>query len=175
VLPDSSPPHPHDAPDLPGDSGAPHRGDGGDAEPPRGWDEPDDPAHPGHDSEPGGDGDGGNHGDNRVPPSKPETGGESPITSPSVPSSSPTWDPARADHIFRDADGHVNPPLSSQQYYIQQWQQIASDSAFHRPDAVAAGIITQDAANTGVTAFSQIRPEGQFWVLFRDGKIVNAG
>ena len=36
---------------MPGDPSAPHRGDGGDPEPPRGWDEPDDPTHPGDDAE----------------------------------------------------------------------------------------------------------------------------
>ncbi len=80
-------------------------------------------------------------------------------------------------HIFRDSPGHVNPAtIASRERFIQIFESVASKAANLRSDAVAAGIITQDAANAGVQAYTQVMRDGsQVWALVRNGTIFNAG
>jgi RHS repeat-associated protein len=87
------------------------------------------------------------------------------------------FDPSRAAHIFREAAGHVNPASAgSQARFARLFESVGSNPANLRPDAVQAGIITQDAANAGVQAFTQVAKSGeQIWVTVRNGLIQNAG
>jgi RHS repeat-associated protein len=87
------------------------------------------------------------------------------------------FNPARAGHIFRQALGHVNPASAgSQARFARLFEQVASNPANLRSDAVAAQIITQDAANAGVQAFTAVAKNGdQIWVVVRNGEIQNAG
>jgi len=87
------------------------------------------------------------------------------------------FDWSRAAHIFREAEGHVNPASAgSQARFAQLFENVASNPANLRPDAVQAGIITRDAANAGVRAFTQLAKSGeQIWVTVRNGLIQNAG
>ncbi|WP_434101760.1 RHS repeat-associated core domain-containing protein [Methylocaldum gracile] len=87
------------------------------------------------------------------------------------------FDPTRVGHIFRDAPGHVNPgTAASQGRFANLFESTASNSANLRVDAVQAGIITQEAANAGVQAFTQTMRNGeQIWVTVRNGVIQNAG
>ena len=87
------------------------------------------------------------------------------------------FDPNRVGHIFRDSPGHVNPgSAASQSRFASLFEGTASNSANLRSDAVQAGIITQEAANSGVRAFSQTMRNGeQIWVTVRNGVIQNAG
>lgn len=83
----------------------------------------------------------------------------------------------RAGHIFRDAAGHVNPfALTSQERFARLFEQVGSDPANLRTDAVAAGLIPPQSAAAGVSAFTQIFSNGkQVWVLVRSNTIINAG
>lgn len=86
------------------------------------------------------------------------------------------FDPARARHLFREASGHVNPASSTAQgWWAKLFERVASNPANLRADAVKAGIITQEAANAGVQAFTWTASDGQVWVIVRDGVIQNAG
>ena len=87
------------------------------------------------------------------------------------------FDPSRAGHIFREAAGHANPASAgSQARFARLFEKVASNPANLRADAVQAGIITQDAAKSGVQAFTQIGKSGeQIWVTVRNGVIQNAG
>lgn len=94
----------------------------------------------------------------------------------SPPTAAARFDPARAGHIFRGVAGHVNPrSVDSQARFIRLFEQVASNMANLRGDAVEAGIITQDAAAAGVQAFTWTGNTGQIWVTVRDGLILNAG
>lgn len=84
--------------------------------------------------------------------------------------------PARLRHIFRPELGYVNPQtLASQARFLRLFAQVASSPQNLRPDAVQVGIITQDAANAGVQAFTWNGITGQVWVTVRNGVIQNAG
>jgi hypothetical protein len=87
------------------------------------------------------------------------------------------FDWSRAAHIFREAEGHVNPgSAGSQARFAQLFENVASNPANLRTDAVRAGIIPQQAADAGVQAFTQIAKTGeQIWVVVRGGLIQNAG
>jgi RHS repeat-associated protein len=87
------------------------------------------------------------------------------------------FDPARAAHIFRNAPGHANPAdAAARAQWINIFEQVASNPGFHRPDALRAGIITQQAANAGVQAYTWTASTGQqIWVTARGGTIQNAG
>lgn len=87
------------------------------------------------------------------------------------------FDWSRAGHIFRDADGHVNPgSQGSQARFAQIFESVASNPANLRPDAVENGIITEAAPNNGVQAFTVFARSGeQVWVTVRNGLIQNAG
>jgi len=86
------------------------------------------------------------------------------------------FDPARAGHIFREAAGYMTPASpGSQARFARLFENVASNPTNLRADAVQAGIITQDAANAGVRAFTWIANGGQVWVTVRDGVIQNAG
>lgn len=87
------------------------------------------------------------------------------------------WSERRAGHVFRQSDGHVNPATKAeQQAYIREFQDVASNPANARPDAVQAGLITQHAADAGASGFTQINANGtQTWVIVRGDTIINAG
>ena len=86
------------------------------------------------------------------------------------------FDPERTGHIFRDAPGHVNPAsAASQDRFARLFEQVASNLNNLRNDAVQAGLITQQAANSGVQAFTSTMKGGQVWVTVRNGVIQNAG
>jgi hypothetical protein len=87
------------------------------------------------------------------------------------------FDFSKAGHIFRNSPGHVNPSsLASQQRYAALFERVASNSANLRTDAVRSGIMTQDAANAGSSAYTWIARNGeQVWVIIRNGVIQNAG
>lgn len=72
---------------------------------------------------------------------------------------------SRMAHIFRDASGHVNPATAaSQGRFMSMFENTAANSANLRNDAVQAGILTQQAANAGVQAFTQTMKNGeQVW------------
>lgn len=80
-------------------------------------------------------------------------------------------------HIFRNSPGHINPgTIASRERFIRLFESVGSDAKNLRPDAVTAGIITQDAANAGVEAYTQVMRDGsQVWALVRNGIIFNAG
>jgi len=70
----------------------------------------------------------------------------------------------------------VNPASAgSQARFARLFEDVASNPANLRADAVQAGIITQDAANAGVQAFTWTGNTGQVWVTVRNGVIQNAG
>ncbi|GEM_PF-567915 len=83
----------------------------------------------------------------------------------------------RGEHVFRTAAGHVNPAtLSSQFRFVQLFQRVSARPANIRPDAVAARLMTRDAAAAGVSTYTQTMRNGsQVWVHVRNGEIVNAG
>jgi len=83
----------------------------------------------------------------------------------------------RAEHVFRNAAGHVNPStLSSQMRFIGLFQRVSSNPANLRVDAVAARLMTRDAASAGVSTYTQtMRGGAQVWVHVRNGEIVNEG
>lgn len=71
------------------------------------------------------------------------------------------FDPGRADHILRDAPGHVNPASTgSHSRFARLFEDVASVRTNLRADAVRAGILAQDAANAGVQAFTWVRRRG---------------
>jgi hypothetical protein len=71
----------------------------------------------------------------------------------------------------------VNPVSAGPQArFARLFEQVASNPANLRADAVAAQIITQDAANAGAQAFTAVAKSGeQIWVVVRNGEIQNAG
>ena len=71
----------------------------------------------------------------------------------------------------------MNPASAgSQARFARLFENVASNPANLRADAVGAGIITQEAANNGVQAFTQVANSGeQIWVAARNGIIQNAG
>jgi hypothetical protein len=86
------------------------------------------------------------------------------------------FDPSRAGHIFREAVGHVNPASAeSQARFARLFEEVASNPANLRADAVQAGLLTQQAAESGVQAFTSAGRTGQVWVTIRNGVIQNAG
>ena len=86
------------------------------------------------------------------------------------------YEPSRAGHIFRDAPGHVNPASAgSLARFARLFEHVASNPGNLRADGVTAGIITQDAANSGMQAFTWVARSGQVWVTVRNGLIQNAG
>lgn len=63
---------------------------------------------------------------------------------------------SRLAHIFRNSAGHVDPQaLASKLRYLRLFKSVASNAANVRNDAVAAKLITPDAAKAGVQAFTQ--------------------
>jgi hypothetical protein len=88
-----------------------------------------------------------------------------------------TFDWSRARHIFRPDIGHVNPAtMASKQRFAALFEEVASNSANLRTDAVQANIITQQAANAGVRAYTWTSRSGeQIWVAVRNGLVENAG
>ncbi len=85
------------------------------------------------------------------------------------------FDPSRAGHIFREATGHVNPASAgSQARFARLFEAIASNPANLRADAVNVGLITQQAAEAGLQAFTWTGRGGQVWVTVRNGVIQNA-
>ncbi|NJL26803.1 MAG: RHS repeat-associated core domain-containing protein [Thermoanaerobaculia bacterium] len=86
------------------------------------------------------------------------------------------FEPSRAGHVFREAVGHVNPgSAGSQARFAQLFENVASNPANLRADAVQAGLITQQAAEAGLQAFTWAGRSGQVWVTVRNGVIQNAG
>jgi hypothetical protein len=86
------------------------------------------------------------------------------------------FDPSRAGHIFREAAGHVNPAsAASQGRFARLFEQVASNPANLRADAVQAGLLTQQAAEAGVQAFTWTGRTSQVWVTIRNGVVQNAG
>ncbi len=86
------------------------------------------------------------------------------------------FDPGRAGHIFRLSRGHVNPQTgNSMANFAKLFEDVASNPANYRADAVEAGIITRYAADMGVTAYTWSARAGQIWVSVRNGMIQNAG
>ncbi len=55
------------------------------------------------------------------------------------------------------------------------FENVASNPANLRADAVQAGLITQHAAEAGVQAFTWAGRTGPVWVTVRNGVIQNAG
>ena len=73
-------------------------------------------------------------------------------------------------HIFRNAEGHVNPTnLNSQIRYYKLFQRVASNPANRVPTVNAA------AKNAGVQTFNQTYRGGTVWVQTLNGRITNAG
>lgn len=87
------------------------------------------------------------------------------------------FDWSRAQHIFRDAEGHINPATAAERaWYAALFTRVASDINNLRQDAVAAGIISQQAADAGVKAYTWLSQAGpQVWVTVRNGIVLNAG
>lgn len=86
------------------------------------------------------------------------------------------FDPSRAEHIFRDAAGHVSPASAeSQARFARLFEHIASNPANLRADAVQARLIPPQAAEEGMQAFTWTGRIGQVWVTVRNGVIQNAG
>jgi len=87
------------------------------------------------------------------------------------------FDWSRAGHIFREAAGHVNPStLASQGRFARLFEQVGSNPANLRTDAVAAGLTPPQGAAAGINAFTQVFSNGkQIWVLVRNNTIINAG
>lgn len=60
--------------------------------------------------------------------------------------------------------------------FVGLFQRVSSNPANLRVDAVAAWLMTQDAASAGVSTYTQtMRGGAQVWVHVRNGEIVNAG
>ncbi|MBS1919591.1 MAG: hypothetical protein JST17_05015 [Bacteroidetes bacterium] len=79
-------------------------------------------------------------------------------------------------HIFRDEVGHVNPgTLTSQNRFINLFENVANNANNLRADAVSAGLMPQAAADAGVQVYTQTFKNGQVWVFIKDGKVTNAG
>ena len=86
------------------------------------------------------------------------------------------FDPSRAGHVFREAAGHVNPASAgSQARFARLFENVASNPANLRADAVQAGLITKQAAEAGLQAFTWTGRSGQVWVTVRNGVVHNAG
>ena len=95
---------------------------------------------------------------------------------PRGPQAAVRFDPSRAGHIFREAAGHVNlASAGSQARFARLFENVASNPANLRADAVQAGLITQQAAEAGLQAFTWTGRSGQVWVTVRNGVIQNAG
>lgn len=79
----------------------------------------------------------------------------------------------RVDHIFREADGHVNAiDPADQERFANLFERVASSSKNLRSDfPLPAGAI-----RAGIQAFTQRLPSGeQVWVYVRNGIIQDAG
>lgn len=83
------------------------------------------------------------------------------------------FDPARAGHIFHEAAGHVNPASAgSQARFARLFEEVVSNPANLRADAVQASLITQHADDAGVLVDRENRA-GLGHI--RNGLIQNAG
>lgn len=82
----------------------------------------------------------------------------------------------RADHVFRNASGHVNPVYhASKLRFVQLFQRVSLNPANLRADAVAAKLMTRQAEAAGVNTYTQTMRNGsQVWVHVRNGEIVNS-
>lgn len=59
--------------------------------------------------------------------------------------------------------------------FARLFEAVGLNPAYLRADAVQAGLITQQAAQSGVNAFTWTARSGQVWVTVRDGVVQNAG
>ena len=75
-------------------------------------------------------------------------------------------------HIFRNADGDVNPStVASQNRYIKLFESVANN-----PKNLNPSILDAQAAKNGVQAYTQTFRNGkQIWVHTRNGRIFDAG
>ena len=82
------------------------------------------------------------------------------------------FDWSRAQHIFRAAQGHVNPIFqATKERFVQLFEAVASNPQNFRPDYP----LPVAAREAGVRAFAQVFHNGQVWVYVLNGKVVNAG
>jgi len=74
-------------------------------------------------------------------------------------------------HIFRNAEGHVNPSTaSSVKRFVRLFEGVANNPANANNSVVSAPGLA-----AGVKGFSQNYRSGQVWVQVRNGNIFNAG
>jgi hypothetical protein len=87
------------------------------------------------------------------------------------------WNPKRADHVFRDKEGHLPRNEPNKEGWITTFIDVASNPANFRPDAVRASLTTSfGAGQASVRAYTQVLPSGeQVWVTVRNGEIQDAG
>ena len=70
----------------------------------------------------------------------------------------------------------MNPASAgSQARFARLFENVASNPANLRADAVQAGLITKQAAEAGLQAFTWTGRSGQVWVTVRNGVVHNAG
>jgi hypothetical protein len=84
---------------------------------------------------------------------------------------------SQLEHIFRDAPGHANPTTKNgRRAWSNLFKSVASKEGNLVENPVSKGIITKQAKNAGVKAYSKSYSNGkQVWVTVRDGTIQNAG
>jgi RHS repeat-associated protein len=82
------------------------------------------------------------------------------------------FDPNRAGHIFREADGHVSPlTQSSKDRFVNLFKNVGEDSNNFRLDLSSR----PDKAAANVNIFTRNFNNGQVWVEVRNSIIQNAG
>ena len=83
-----------------------------------------------------------------------------------------SFDSSRADHIFRQAPGHVNPStVASQGRFARLFEDVASNPQNARPNFP----LPPGATQAGVQAYTQSFRNGQVWVQVLNRIIQNAG
>jgi RHS repeat-associated protein len=87
------------------------------------------------------------------------------------------FNPGRFGHIFKG--NHALPmSVQAQNTYIRAFETIGGNSKYLRKDGVSAKILTQEAYDIGIRAYTANLPSGkQIWVLVNsaNGEITNAG
>ena len=84
--------------------------------------------------------------------------------------------PKRAKLSAKESLKRLQEFAQRNQRFVRLFETVGSNPNNRRPDAVQAAMITQQAANAGVEAYTRLMQNGeQIWVFVRNSIIINAG